>query len=158
MPIIPWVGDLIRQTPGVISLGQGVVHYPPPATAHEALLRFLRRAGAAPLPARAGDPGASRAHHGPARGRERDRRGPVLADGDGRWEHGLSYTALLAACDEGDEVVLVKPYFFNHEMAVRIIGCRPVVVASDERYQLDLAAIEAAVGPRTPRRRHRLAQ
>ena len=58
-------------------------------------------------------------------------------------------TVLLAACDEGDEVVLVKPYFFNHEMAVRIIGCRPVAVASDERYQLDLAAIEAAVGPRT---------
>ena len=58
-------------------------------------------------------------------------------------------TALLAICDQGDEVVLVKPYFFNHEMAVRIIGCRPVVVAADERYQLDLASIEAAIGPRT---------
>ena len=57
--------------------------------------------------------------------------------------------ALLAICDQGDEVVLVRPYFFNHEMAVRIIGCRPVIVAADERYQLDLAAIEAAVGPRT---------
>ena len=58
-------------------------------------------------------------------------------------------TALLAICDQGDEVVLVRPYFFNHEMAVRMIGCRPVVVAADERYQLDLAAIEAAIGPRT---------
>ena len=58
-------------------------------------------------------------------------------------------TALLAICDQGDEVVLVKPYFFNHEMAVRIIGCRPVVVATDERYQLDVGAIEAAIGPRT---------
>ena len=57
--------------------------------------------------------------------------------------------ALLAICDQGDEVVLIKPYFFNHEMAVRIIGCRPVIVAADEHYQIDVAAIEAAVGPRT---------
>ena len=40
MPIIPWVGDLIRRTPGTISLGQGVVDYAPPAAAHEALIRF----------------------------------------------------------------------------------------------------------------------
>ena len=40
MPVIPWVGDLIRRTPGTISLGQGVVDYAPPAAAHEALVRF----------------------------------------------------------------------------------------------------------------------
>src|SRR5882672_6635383 len=32
-PIIAVIGDLIRQTPGTISLGQGVVHYGPPAAA-----------------------------------------------------------------------------------------------------------------------------
>ena len=32
-PIIPVVGGWIRETPGTISLGQGVVHYgPPPET------------------------------------------------------------------------------------------------------------------------------
>ncbi len=36
-PIIPIVGRLIRQTPGTISLGQGVVHYGPPAAALEAI-------------------------------------------------------------------------------------------------------------------------
>ena len=30
-PIVAVVGDLIRQVPGTISLGQGVVHYGPPA-------------------------------------------------------------------------------------------------------------------------------
>ena len=40
MPIIPWVGDLIRRTPGTISLGQASVDYAPPAAAHEALIRF----------------------------------------------------------------------------------------------------------------------
>src|SRR5262245_40102289 len=32
-PIVPVIGDLIRQVPGTISLGQGVVHYGPPETA-----------------------------------------------------------------------------------------------------------------------------
>src|SRR5262249_57306312 len=32
-PIVPVIGDLIRQVPGTISLGQGVVHYGPPPAA-----------------------------------------------------------------------------------------------------------------------------
>ena len=36
-PIIPVVGDIIRQVPGTISLGQGVVHYGPPPAAVEAV-------------------------------------------------------------------------------------------------------------------------
>jgi hypothetical protein len=35
-PIVPIIGDLIRQSPGTISLGQGVVHYGPPREAIEA--------------------------------------------------------------------------------------------------------------------------
>jgi len=40
-PVIPVVGELIRQHPGTISLGQGVVHYGPPAQAREAIDRFF---------------------------------------------------------------------------------------------------------------------
>src|SRR6516165_3058038 len=36
-PIIPVIGALIRETPGTISLGQGVVHYGPPAEAVAAI-------------------------------------------------------------------------------------------------------------------------
>src|SRR6266536_1941918 len=35
-PIIPIIGDIIRQVPGTISLGQGVVHYGPPPAALDA--------------------------------------------------------------------------------------------------------------------------
>ena len=148
MPIIPWVGDLIGRTPGTISLGQGVVDYAPPAAAHEALIRFCA------------DPAQHKYQHGLGIPELRERISARLAaenriDVD-RFSLMVTaggnmafLTALLAICDQGDEVVLVKPYFFNHEMAVRIIGCRPVVVAADERYQLDLAAIGAAIGPRT---------
>ena len=148
LPIIPWVGDLIRRTPGTISLGQGVVDYAPPAAAHEALVRF------------SGEPARHKYQHGLGIPELRERISARLAaeNGIGVDRFALMVTAggnmafltaLLAICDQGDEVVLVRPYFFNHEMAVRMVGCRPVVVAADERYQLDLAAIEAAVGPRT---------
>jgi aspartate/methionine/tyrosine aminotransferase len=57
--------------------------------------------------------------------------------------------ALLAIADAGDEVILQSPYYFNHEMAVTMLGCRPVVVPTNERFQLDLDRIRAAVTPRT---------
>jgi hypothetical protein len=40
-PIIPVVGDIIRQVPGTISLGQGIVHYGPPAQAIDAVRNAL---------------------------------------------------------------------------------------------------------------------
>src|SRR6185295_17387107 len=42
-PIVPIVGDLIRQTPGTISLGQGVVHYGPPQAAIDAARAAAQR-------------------------------------------------------------------------------------------------------------------
>ncbi|MFM5898697.1 MAG: pyridoxal phosphate-dependent aminotransferase, partial [Dolichospermum sp.] len=40
-PIIPVIGELIKNSPGTISLGQGVVHYQPPETAMSLLPNFL---------------------------------------------------------------------------------------------------------------------
>src|SRR5688572_5325472 len=40
-PIIPVVAELIRQHPGTISLGQGVVNYGPPPEAAAQIARFL---------------------------------------------------------------------------------------------------------------------
>ena len=148
MPIIPWVGDLIRATPGTISLGQGIVDYAPPAAAHDALVRFCE------------EPARHKYQHELGIPELRERIAARLATENGIDEDRFALmvtaganmaflTALLAICDHGDEVVLVKPYFFNHEMAVRMVGCRPVVVAAHEGYQLDVAAIEAAIGPRT---------
>ena len=148
MPIIPWVGDLIRRTPGTISLGQGVVDYAPPAAAHEALIRFCAEPARHKYQHELGIPELREriaARLAAENGIDADRFSLMVTAGGNM----AFLTALLAICDQGDEVVLVKPYFFNHEMAVRIIGCRPVVVASNERYQLDLAAVEAAIGPHT---------
>ena len=148
MPVIPWVGNLIRETPGTISLGQGVVGYAPPDAAHEALVRFCSEPARHKYQHELGIPALREriaARLAAENGIDVDRFSLMVTAGGNM----AFLTALLAMCDQGDEVVLVKPCFFNHEMAVRIIGCRPVVVASDRSYQLDLDAIEAAVGPRT---------
>ena len=85
-PIIPIVGRLIRETPGTISLGQGVVHYGPPPAALDAVAGGARRSRrptntrTAPASRRSStriarklaaengiDVGARRAHHGDGR-------------------------------------------------------------------------------------------
>jgi aspartate/methionine/tyrosine aminotransferase len=49
----------------------------------------------------------------------------------------------------GDEIVLPSPFYFNHEMAVRIADAVPVIVPTDASYQLDPDAIARAITPRT---------
>lgn len=148
-PIIDVIGTLIRQTPGTISLGQGIVHYGPPPEALEA----ARVA--------AGDPASHRYHAGagtPAlleRLAEKLRQDNGIAVGD---ETRVMVTAgsnmafmhaVLAVTRPGDEVVLPVPFYFNQEMAIAMAGCRAVPVPTTTDYQLDLTAIEAAITPRT---------
>ncbi len=57
--------------------------------------------------------------------------------------------AVLAITSPGDEVILQTPYYFNHEMAIAIAGCRAVPVSTDANYQLRLEAIQQAITERT---------
>ena len=56
---------------------------------------------------------------------------------------------VLATTHPGDEVILLTPYYFNHDMAVRMLGCTPVFVRTKSDYQPDIDAIEKAISPRT---------
>src|SRR5262249_679410 len=59
------------------------------------------------------------------------------------------FNALLAIADSNDEIILLSPYYFNHEMAVAMLNCRSVIVPTDADYQIDLDALRRAVTPRT---------
>jgi aspartate/methionine/tyrosine aminotransferase len=148
-PVIPVVGRWTAQTPGTISLGQGIVSYGPPPEVVEAARQF----------------GGTLADHryGPVEGLPEmvaaieaklqdengitvrpDSRVVVTAGGN------LAFmNAVLAIADVGDEVILQAPYYFNHEMAIAMAGAVPVAVPTTETYQLDVAAIAAAITPRT---------
>lgn len=149
LPIIPTVAGWIAETPGTISLGQGVVHYGPPRSALEAIPEFL---GAFPhhryVPD-AGLPELRKAFEGKLRTENgidapHERRIYVTAGANQAF-----LNAILAICDPGDEVILLVPYYFNHEMAIRLASAVPVGVPTDRRLQPDLAAIEAAITKRT---------
>jgi aspartate/methionine/tyrosine aminotransferase len=148
-PIVAVIGDLIRQTAGTISLGQGVVHYGPPPPAVKAAADAASIASTHEYRPASGEPSLIAAIEQKLRrdnGIEvgRGSRIMVTAGGNMAFVH-----AVLAATEPGDEVILPVPFYFNHEMAVQMAGCKAVMVATDSRYQLDVDAIRAAITPRT---------
>jgi aspartate/methionine/tyrosine aminotransferase len=148
-PVIPIVARWTAETPGTISLGQGIVSYGPPPEVLEAVRAF----------------GTNAADHryGPVEGL------PELVqtiEDKLRRENGIAVrphsrvfvtaggnlafvNAILAITDPGDEVILPVPYYFNHEMAVVIAGAVPVAAPTRRDYQLDVSAVADAITPRT---------
>lgn len=148
-PIIPVIGAMIRQTPGTISLGQGVVHYGPPREAVDA----VRAALGSPVLDGYGDVAGHRplveaitaklkAENGIDTGL--GSRVMVTAGANMAFMH-----VVLAISSPGDEIILPTPFYFNHEMAIEMAGCRAVRVPTDAHYQLQLDALAAAITDRT---------
>ncbi|MDY6937815.1 MAG: pyridoxal phosphate-dependent aminotransferase [Cyanobacteriota bacterium] len=147
-PIIPIVGELIRRHRGTISLGQGVVYYPPPPEAIERLSEFLADSSHHLYGSVVGIPpliDAIAAKLRSENGISLDNRHIVVTAGSN-----MAFTnAVLAITQPGDEIILPTPYYFNHEMAIAMASCRPVLVPTDDRYQLRLEEIERAISDKT---------
>ena len=58
--------------------------------------------------------------------------------------------AVLSIIDEGDEVIMLAPFWVSYEITVRFAGGTPVVLHSDigEGYKVPASRIAAAVTPR----------
>jgi aspartate/methionine/tyrosine aminotransferase len=148
-PIIPILGELIRQTPGTISLGQGVVHYGPPRAALDAATEALGDAVTHEYGDGAGAPAlierlVEKLRRENGIDASRGSRVMVTAGANMAFMH-----VVLAITEPGDEIILPVPFYFNHDMAIEMAGCRTVRVRTDDRYQLDLDALARAVTPRT---------
>ena len=148
-PIIPVVHKLIRDHPGTISLGQGVVHYGPPQEAIDRIAHFLAQPERHKYQAVHGIPELVErieAKLDADNGIRVDSAKRVVVTAGGNMGF---VNAVLAVTDPGDEVMIQKPFYFNHEMAIAMAGCRPVVVDTDSNYQLQPEAIRAAITDRT---------
>ena len=147
-PVVPMVADLIRETPGTISLGQGVVCYGPPEAALHNVLAHADELNqyygpvegipelAGILTRKLADENQITFH---------DERRLVITAGANMG----FLNALFAITDPGAEVILPTPYYFNHEMAVRMLNCVPVCIPTDRHFQVDPAVIAAAMSERT---------
>ena len=61
--------------------------------------------------------------------------------------------AVLAISEPGDEIILPVPFYFNHEMAIQMAGCRAVAVPTDA--QLPLRPRRDRPRDHAPHARHR---
>jgi aspartate/methionine/tyrosine aminotransferase len=148
-PIIPVVAEWIRSCPGTISLGQGVVSYGPPPAAGAKIAEFLKDpdnnkykpvVGLAPLVEAIAEKLTSENRI------NLNSANAIVVTAGGNMAF---MNAILAITDPGDEVIIQTPYYFNHEMAITMAGCRPVSVTTDENYQLRPKAIATAITSRT---------
>ena len=148
-PIIPIIGEWTRNMPGTLSLGQGMVSYPPPPAA----LLAIRDFGMRPEEHLYGTP---LGYAGLLELIE----AKLLSENNIDYTNGyrVMVTAgsnmaflniLLTIADPGDEIILPLPYYFNQEMAVHMLNCTPVAVPTDARYQLQLDALRAAITEKT---------
>jgi aspartate/methionine/tyrosine aminotransferase len=148
-PVIPIIAELINAHPGTISLGQGVVNYGPPPLSIERVLamdyssdvhKYGPTAGITPL--REIIALKLAAENGITTGP--DNRILVTAGSNMAFLH-----ALFAITRPGDEVILLVPYYFNHEMAIVMLDCRAVLVPTDNDYLPQTAAIRRAITGKT---------
>ena len=149
LPLIPVVGELIRNHPGTISLGQGVVSYPPPATALNSLQTFLAQPQNHCYQAVTGIPPlleAIKLKLATDNQIEINQHNCIVVTAGANMAF---MNALLAITKAGDEIILNTPYYFNHEMAIAMANCRPVLVKTTANYQLNLSAIAQAITSKT---------
>lgn len=149
-PIIPLVGRWIGETSGTLSLGQGIVGYPPPPQVYEAIASFAQQPDAHRYQSVQGIEPLRQVLLQKVR-----RENELVVAG----LHQLVVTAgsnmgfmnaVLAITQPGDEIIIQTPYYFNHEMAIRMAGCVPVLVPTSQgRSQLELEAIASAITPGT---------
>lgn len=147
-PVIPIIGELAAKTPGTISLGQGVVFYPPPQSALDQVEAFKKDplnhkyklvSGIPPLIDALWKKLALENQIQPTN------RYLIVTAGAN-----LAFTnALFSITNPEDEVILLSPYYFNHEMAVRIAGCLPVICPTTADFQPNLSEIKKLITSRT---------
>lgn len=145
------ITELARRT-GAVNLGQGF----PDTDGPDSMLRAAAQAiadGVNQYPPGAGDPALRQAiseHRLNRYGIQHDPDGEVLVT-VGATE-AMSAT-MLALIEPGDEVILIEPYYDAYPVAVAMAGGTrrtvPLTQGPEHRFELDLSALRAAVGPRT---------
>lgn len=148
-PIIPVIGELIRQSPGTISLGQGVVYYGPPKSAFDRIPEFLADPENHKYKAVQGIPPLLEIIEAKLKadnGIEINSNNCIVVTAGSNMGF---MNAILAITSPGDEIIIQSPYYFNHEMAIMMANCRPVVVPTDANFQLQVNAIAQAITNKT---------
>ena len=148
-PMIPTVARMIKNHPGTISLGQGVVYYDPPQQVIDRTELYLKKSGSHQYDSVQGIPQLIEMLEAKLRTENRISGGFLNRVVVTAGANMAFVNAVLAITDPGDEIILPLPFYFNHEMAIAMAGCKAVLVPTDENYQLRLDAMREAITPKT---------
>lgn len=148
-PIIPTIAALVRNNPGTISLGQGVVNYGPPAEAIAALPGMMGDGSLHKYLGVSGHPGLVEAIQAKLAEENQVHLGSDAMLMVTAGSNMAFLNSVLAVADPGDEFILPMPFYFNQEMAIRMCGCVPVPVPANADWSLNVDAMAAAITPRT---------
>lgn len=148
-PVIPIVTKWIAETPGTVSLGQGMVGYGPPESALAASRAFPTAPSEHGYGLNEGLPELRALFEAKLAAENNIRVQPhsrvVVTAGSNQG----FINVVLAITDPGDEIIFPLPYYFNHCMAVTMANARVVGVKTFPDYQLDVEAIARAITPKT---------
>lgn len=149
LPVIPAVAELIGKHADTISLGQGVVNYGPPPETLDRIRTFLSNPDNHKYQHVQGTPellDAVAVKLDSENGIDLAGRDLVVTAGSNMG----FLNAVMCITDPGDEVILLKPYFFNQEMALTLAGCQvvlvipmPIVSRTSRRLRLPLRGVRA---------------
>ena len=148
-PVIPVINQLARAHPGTLSLGQGVAYYGPPPQAYQEVEQQLSSHILNMYGPVEGIPelASALAEKLAARNNIRMQRHNKIFVTAGA---NMAFSSLmLALTDPGDEIILLTPYYFNHEMAIQLANATPVLVPVCENFHPDTDAIRAAITAKT---------
>lgn len=150
-PVIPVIGKLVSDNPGTISLGQGVVFYPPPANVFTELSKLDLTSSSINLYSHVGGIPVLLEKIKKKLCIDnsiviKERVNSLLVSSGANMAF---FNALLSIVDPGDEVIILCPYYFNYEMAIRMFGCTPVIVDSFGDEEVVYRRINSAVTSRT---------
>ena len=148
-PIIPTIAALVRDNPGTISLGQGVVNYGPPEQAITALPVLMADKQLHKYQAVSGIPPLVEAFRQKLADENQVHCGTESMVMVTAGSNMAFLNCVLAVADPGDEFILPMPFYFNQEMAIRMCGCTPVPVPTHSDWSLNVEALAAAITPRT---------
>jgi aspartate/methionine/tyrosine aminotransferase len=148
-PIIPTITQLARGNPGTISLGQGVAYYGPPQQAYDEIQKQLCSPKLNAYGPVEGIPELTQALANKLKTRNNisiNAHNKVFVTAGSN----MAFSSLmLAIADPDDEIILLTPYYFNHEMAIRLADAKPVLVPILDDYHPDVDRIKQAITSKT---------
>ncbi|MFK8067558.1 MAG: pyridoxal phosphate-dependent aminotransferase [Gammaproteobacteria bacterium] len=148
-PVIPIVGQLVKDNPGTLSLAQGVVYFQPPKQALDKIAEFGNQASDHLYARVQGiqeliNVIEKKLHKENGVNGDLSKRIIVTAGANMAF-----LNALYAITDPDNEIILPTPCYFNHEMAIHMVSCRPILVKTGEDFQIDVKQLRAAITPKT---------